>query len=181
MTPKPRHVGDSGPTLKTARLALRWTPPEARGVPTSLIDSEGAWYALASTLHVIQYNTEQVPPAYVPPTYDALRHPGYLGRLSIEELSLTWLKGLIETRGLDTASDLIRGLAQQAVTFRRDPRSLGDTECSAFELGLSRAQAGVLQQVAFDELAKAGVKPNPRATEARARPERCKTPSLREG
>ena len=59
----------------------------------------------------------------------------------------------------------------------RDPRSLGDTECSAFELGLSRAQAGVLQQVAFDELATAGVKPNPRMTEAHARPERCKTPS----
>jgi hypothetical protein len=56
----------------------------------------------------------------------------------------------------------------------RDPRSLGDTECSAFELGLSRAQAGALQQVAFDELANTGVvKPNPRATEARARPERC--------
>lgn len=56
----------------------------------------------------------------------------------------------------------------------RDPRSLGDTECSAFELGLSRAQAGALQQVAFDELAKTGgVKPNPRVTEDRARPERC--------
>jgi hypothetical protein len=55
-----------------------------------------------------------------------------------------------------------------------DPRSLGDTECSAFELGLSRAQAGALQQVAFDELARTGgVKPNPRVTEDRARPERC--------
>jgi hypothetical protein len=60
----------------------------------------------------------------------------------------------------------------------RDPRSLGDTECSAFELGLSRMQAGALQQVAFDELAKAGVvKPNPRVTEARARPERCAAPN----
>ena len=59
----------------------------------------------------------------------------------------------------------------------RDPRSLGDTECSAFELGLSRAQAGALQQVAFEELAKAGaVKPNPRVTEARAPVERCTAP-----
>ena len=118
------YVGDSGPSLKTARLALRWTPPEARGVPAALIDPEGAWYALASTFHVIQYNTEQVPPAHVPPTYDALRHPGYLGRLAIEDLNLTWLKGMIETRGRDATGDLIRGLAQQAVTFRRDARSL---------------------------------------------------------
>jgi hypothetical protein len=38
----------------------------------------------------------------------------------------------------------------------RDPRSLGDAECSAFELGLSRPQARALQQVAFDQLAAGG-------------------------
>ena len=38
----------------------------------------------------------------------------------------------------------------------RDPRSLGQNECSAFELGLSRAEAKALQQVAFDQLASAG-------------------------
>lgn len=38
----------------------------------------------------------------------------------------------------------------------RDPRSLGDTECSGFELGLSVAQVGALQQVAFDQLAAEG-------------------------
>jgi hypothetical protein len=38
----------------------------------------------------------------------------------------------------------------------RDPRSLGDAECSAFELGLSRAQARALQQIAFDQLAGTG-------------------------
>jgi hypothetical protein len=38
----------------------------------------------------------------------------------------------------------------------RDPRSLGDNECSGFELGLSPMQVGALQQVAFDQLAVAG-------------------------
>ena len=38
----------------------------------------------------------------------------------------------------------------------RDPRSLGDNECAAFELGLSTTQAASLQQVAFDELASHG-------------------------
>jgi hypothetical protein len=36
----------------------------------------------------------------------------------------------------------------------RDPRSLGDSECSAYELGVSRAEARALQQVAFDQLVK---------------------------
>jgi hypothetical protein len=39
----------------------------------------------------------------------------------------------------------------------RDPRSLGDNECSGFELGLSGAQIGALQQVAFDQLAAEGL------------------------
>lgn len=39
----------------------------------------------------------------------------------------------------------------------RDPRSLTDRECAAFELGLSPAQAKALQQVAFDELTSANV------------------------
>jgi len=38
----------------------------------------------------------------------------------------------------------------------RDPRSLGDNECSAFELGISRPQAKALQQIAFDQLASTG-------------------------
>jgi len=37
----------------------------------------------------------------------------------------------------------------------RDPRSLGDTECSAFELGLAPEQVHALQQVAFEQLASA--------------------------
>ena len=37
-----------------------------------------------------------------------------------------------------------------------DPRSLGDHECSAFELGMSRGQIQALQQVAFDQLAVEG-------------------------
>jgi len=38
----------------------------------------------------------------------------------------------------------------------QDPRLLGDFECSGFELGLSAAQVGALQQVAFDQLAAEG-------------------------
>jgi hypothetical protein len=36
----------------------------------------------------------------------------------------------------------------------RDPRSLGENECAAYELGLSRSDAKALQQVAYDELAR---------------------------
>lgn len=44
----------------------------------------------------------------------------------------------------------------------RDPRALGGHECAAFELGMSTQQASALQQVAYDELTRAGlVTPDP--------------------
>jgi hypothetical protein len=55
-----------------------------------------------------------------------------------------------------------------------DPRSLGDGECSAFELGLSRAEAKSLQQVAFDSIAGAIAKPfTPDPTKKPAAPKQC--------
>lgn len=55
-----------------------------------------------------------------------------------------------------------------------DPRSLGDNECSGFELGLSREEVRALQQVAFDELAAArAVKAAPLVLPRDSWPERC--------
>lgn len=54
----------------------------------------------------------------------------------------------------------------------RDPRSLGENECSAYELGLSRAEIKALQQVAFDQLGSA-VMPSPLVLPKPVSPERC--------
>ena len=56
----------------------------------------------------------------------------------------------------------------------RDPRTLGQNECSAFELGLSRTEAKTLQQVAFDQLAASGaVSAAPPAAPPAGAPQRC--------
>jgi len=58
----------------------------------------------------------------------------------------------------------------------RDPRSLGDGECSGYELGLSRAQVAALEQVAYDQLAVTNaVKPAPAKPGPAGHPERCAT------
>ena len=57
---------------------------------------------------------------------------------------------------------------------RRDPRSLGDNECSAYELGFSRPEVKALQQVAFDQLASMGtVTSAPLVMPKPVNPERC--------
>ncbi|MBL4890409.1 MAG: hypothetical protein JKX91_00990 [Rhizobiaceae bacterium] len=57
-----------------------------------------------------------------------------------------------------------------------DPRSLGENECSAFELGMSRAQIKGLQQAAYDQLASENrVMPAPLILPKPVAPERCVT------
>ena len=56
-----------------------------------------------------------------------------------------------------TAGYYLEALVVFATITGRDPRSLGDHECSGYELGLARFQVKALQQVAFDELAAAGL------------------------
>ncbi len=54
----------------------------------------------------------------------------------------------------------------------RDPRSLGDNECSAYELGLSGAEVKSLQQIAFEQLGSA-VTAAPLVLPKAVNPERC--------
>jgi hypothetical protein len=56
-----------------------------------------------------------------------------------------------------TAGYYLEALVVFGTLTGRDPRSLGEFECSAYELGLSRDNAKALQQVAFDQLASAGI------------------------
>jgi hypothetical protein len=55
-----------------------------------------------------------------------------------------------------------------------DPRSVGDNECSGFELGLSPVQVHALEQVAFDQLTAAGpIKAAPLVIDKPVEPARC--------
>lgn len=58
-----------------------------------------------------------------------------------------------------------------------DPRSLGENECSGYELGLSRPQVTALEQLAFDQLSDTGaVKAAPLKLAKPAEPVRCQAP-----
>lgn len=56
----------------------------------------------------------------------------------------------------------------------RDPRSLGENECSGYELGISRTQVKALQQIAYEQLARENrVTPAPLILPEPVAPEHC--------
>jgi hypothetical protein len=54
-----------------------------------------------------------------------------------------------------------------------DPRSLGENECSGYELGLSRPQVAAFEQVAYDQLVAGGAKLVPMKPAKPNAPEHC--------
>jgi hypothetical protein len=76
-----------------------------------------------------------------------------------------------------TAGYYLKGLVVFGSLTGLDPRTLGQNECSGFELGLSSAQVRALQQVAFDELsAQRPIKSAPLAVPVSEAPQRCLVP-----
>lgn len=57
----------------------------------------------------------------------------------------------------------------------RDPRSLGENECSGYELGMPRPLVKALQQVAFEQLGST-VTPGPLFLASATNPQRCAAP-----
>lgn len=57
----------------------------------------------------------------------------------------------------------------------RDPRSLGENECSGYELGMPRPLVKALQQVAFEQLGST-VTPGPLVLASTTNPQRCTAP-----
>jgi hypothetical protein len=72
----------------------------------------------------------------------------------------------------------LEALVVFGVLTRRDPRSLGDGECSAHELGFSTAQAKALQQIAFEQLSR---EPGLPLTPSAPHPPRAAGPCVRAG
>jgi hypothetical protein len=69
--------------------------------------------------------------------------------------------GKLNLWGSDNYHASVYGYYLEALTVfgsvtGRDPRSLGQGECAAADLGIAPAQAAALQQVAFDQLSAAG-------------------------
>jgi hypothetical protein len=76
-----------------------------------------------------------------------------------------------------TSGYYLKALVVFGALTSRDPRSLGQNECSGFELGLSPAEIKSLQQVAFDQLAQEmTIKPSNYQVPQGEAPQRCQPP-----
>jgi ABC-type Fe3+ transport system substrate-binding protein len=127
-------------SLKKEGVVLKWLPDAAKKFPKELVDADGYWIAHRLIVLTTGYNTELVPKANVPNSWDDLLDPQWRGKMvwgsNVSSSAAPGFIGLVlAERGEAQGMDYLRRLAKQNIT------------------GLKMAARSVLDQVIAGEYA----------------------------
>jgi len=112
--------GDFFTHLMKYNLLAAYRSPEAKNIPTDLVDTKGYWTAYYVNPYALGYNTRLVKKADVPKTYEELLDPKWKGgKISIDTTAYTFLYGLILAWGEEKAVSYFKKLAAQDVVPMR--------------------------------------------------------------
>jgi iron(III) transport system substrate-binding protein len=71
--------------LKSRHALASYRSPNAEGIPTALVDSDGYWTGFSARIRVIAYNTKLVKPAEAPRSVFDLTDPRWRGQVAIAD------------------------------------------------------------------------------------------------
>ena len=108
-------------SLKKENLVLQWTPEGARRLPAHAVDEAGYW--VATNLYVLTpgYNTDLVPQAAAPRTYEDLLDPRWKGKIVWNTAAAPSAAGgfvgvVLASMGEEKGLAYLQALAKQNVT-----------------------------------------------------------------
>ena len=100
--------------LMGKKLLAPYHSPEAKSLPSDLVDKGGYWSGYYVNPYALGYNTELVKKADVPRTYEDLLKPKWKGgKISIDNEAFGFLSGLIKAWGKEKATSYFKKLAAQ--------------------------------------------------------------------
>ena len=86
--------------------------PSTRDIPPEIVPAHGAYVPTRLSLYVLAYNTNRVPAAEVPQTYEDLLHPKWAGRFAVEAADVAWFAATARAMGEAQGLAYFRRLAQ---------------------------------------------------------------------
>lgn len=132
-----RHTFDvaetNGPELEQLVreniLAPFWSPALA-DLPPQALPKHRQFAPDRFNFFVIGYNTNLVPPAEVPNTYEDLLHPRWMGRIGIEANDVDWFASLVKAMGETKGLEYFRRLAALRPQMRTGHSLIGELVAS---------------------------------------------------
>jgi iron(III) transport system substrate-binding protein len=108
-------------SLKKENLVLQWSPEGAKRLPANAVDEAGYW--VATNLYVLTpgYNTDLVPKAAVPKSYEDLLDPRWKGKIAWNTAASPSAAGgfvgvVLSSMGQEKGRAYLKELAKQNVT-----------------------------------------------------------------
>jgi iron(III) transport system substrate-binding protein len=102
----------------------RYISPELAAYPKELSDSAGRWAGFFLLPQVTIYNTNLVPAAGAPKTYNDLLDPRWKNRMAIPDSAVTWYHGMLQYMGAEKGRAFMRRLAAQKVEVQSGNRMM---------------------------------------------------------
>jgi iron(III) transport system substrate-binding protein len=98
-----------------------YSSPERTAISSNLKDKEGYWTAAYTVSFVTAFNTRQVARADAPRSNEDFLAPKWKGKMWLNEDDVEWYATMLEIMGKAKATQFMHGLAQQNLSFGRDP------------------------------------------------------------
>jgi iron(III) transport system substrate-binding protein len=105
-------------------VMARYRSPQLNAYPESFRDKDNFWNVILLNVLVPAYNTRLVSKEEVPQRLDDLLRPRWKGKLAMDSQSYYWFGALLQDRGEEAASRLLRGLNEQQLHHVRGRRLL---------------------------------------------------------
>jgi len=99
-------------------LFQKYDSPERRAFDDDFKDTEGYWASAYHNASVVAYNTNLLKPQDLPKSYDDLLDPKWKGRMLMDSRETEWYASMLQILGREKGLRLMRGLAQQNLSFR---------------------------------------------------------------
>ena len=103
---------------------IRYVSPELSAYPKELSDPAGRWAGFFLLPQVVIYNTNLVPAASAPKSYNDLLDPRWKNRLAIPDSGVTWYHGILQYLGAEKGRLFMKRLAEQNVHVQSGNRMM---------------------------------------------------------
>lgn len=111
-------------------IVEKWQPPESVNLAPDALDPNNFYYVSEAVIHVISYNTQMVPAAEAPKSYQDLLKPVFKGKLGLEKQAYSWFTQRIKIWGKDKTIEYCKKLAEQQPKFISGHTTLADAVVS---------------------------------------------------
>ena len=122
--------------LQREKQLAPFSSPSARDIPSALIPPHRHYVPTRLSLYVLAYNTQLVPAAEVPATYQDLLNPRWAGRVGIEAADVAWFAAVSKAMGGDAGVAFFRRFAQTKPSLRHGHTLMAEL-VSAGELAMA--------------------------------------------